>query len=193
MALSSNSIIPITKHRDDPRNVAVPPLWVDRRRVEPRASKSATDATAGIWRPHRHDVRSCRTAIPGAGIAPCLIGMDACVGAPHLSRKLKPTVTIRDWSPQNMTRVRFARKVQDYALARCGGKGPLWVRFARRDLAPPTAGLPSIAERRGNLAEFGSLCLDSFRAGQMAATEGVGHKRSLGDLNHETDIVLDGA
>src|SRR5262245_14586822 len=54
MALSSNSIIPITKHRDDPRNVAVPPLWVGRRRVEPRASKSATDATAGIWRPHRY-------------------------------------------------------------------------------------------------------------------------------------------
>ena len=53
--------------------------------------------------------------------------MDACVGAPHLSRNLKPTVTIRDWSPQNMTRVRFARKVQDYALARCGGKGQLWV------------------------------------------------------------------
>ena len=53
--------------------------------------------------------------------------MDACVGAPHLSRKLKPTVTIRDWSPQNMTRVRFARKVQDYALAGCGGKGQLWV------------------------------------------------------------------
>jgi len=43
--------------------------------------------------------------------------MDACVGAPHLSRNLKPTVTIRDWSRQNMTRVRFARKVQDYALA----------------------------------------------------------------------------
>jgi len=47
MALSSNSIIPITKHRHDPRMVAVPPLWVDRHRVEPRASKSATDATAG--------------------------------------------------------------------------------------------------------------------------------------------------
>jgi hypothetical protein len=25
-----------------------------------------------------------------------------------------------------MTRVRFTRKVQDYALARCGGKGQLW-------------------------------------------------------------------
>src|SRR6266850_6681249 len=131
MAPSSNLIILITKHRHDPRNREMSrrtnPLWADRRRVEPRASKSATDATAGIWRPHCHDVRSCRTAIPGAGIAPCLIGMDACVGAPHLSRNLKPTVTIRDWSPQNMTRVRFARKVQDYALARCGGKGQLWV------------------------------------------------------------------
>jgi hypothetical protein len=53
------------------------------------------------------------------------------VGGPHLSRKLKPTVTIRGWSPQNMTRVRFTRKVQDYALARCGGKGQLLVKFAR--------------------------------------------------------------
>jgi hypothetical protein len=44
--------------------------------------------------------------------------MDACVGAPHLSRNLKPTVTIRDWSPQNMTRVRFARKVQAAAAAK---------------------------------------------------------------------------
>src|SRR5258706_14472736 len=103
MALSSNSIIPIKKHRDDPRNVAVPPLWVDRRRVDPRASKSATDATAGIWRPHRHDVRSCRTAIPGAGIAPCLIGMDACVGGPHLSRKLKPMYGRRPRCKRNLT------------------------------------------------------------------------------------------
>ena len=62
--------------------------------------------------------------------------MDACVGAPHLSRNLKPTVTIRDWSPQNMTRVRFARKVQDYALARCGGKGQLWVMYGRVWTAP---------------------------------------------------------
>src|SRR5258707_9438310 len=145
MALSSNSIIPITKHRDDPRNVAVPPLWVDRRRVEPRASKSATDATAEIWRPHRHDVRSCRTAIPCAGIAPCLIGMDACVGGPYLSRKLKPTVTIRDWSPQNMTRVRFTRNVQDYALARCRGKGQLWVIFNRRIPSPLATAYPPIA------------------------------------------------
>src|SRR5712675_2463812 len=167
MALSSNSIIPITKHRDDPRNVAVPPLWVDRRRVEPRASKSATDATAGIWRPHRHDVRSCRTAIPGAGIAPCLIGMDACVGAPHLSRNLKPTVTIRDWSPQNMTRVRFARKVQDYALARCGGKGQLWVIFSRRAPSPLTAAYRQIASGPNGLltAESGhKAILHSLRS-----------------------------
>src|SRR5258707_349576 len=104
MALSSNSIIPITKHRDDPRNVAVPPLWVDRRRVEPRASKSATDATAGIWRPHCHDVRSCRTAIPGAGIAPCLIGMDACVGGRTWTRCARRgwtsrPCTLRVWTP----------------------------------------------------------------------------------------------
>ena len=71
--------------------------------------------------------------------------MDACVGAPHLSRKLKPTVTIRDWSPQNMTRVRFARKVQDYALARCGGKGQLWVIFSRRAPSPLTAAYRQIA------------------------------------------------
>jgi hypothetical protein len=45
------------------------------------------------------------------------------VGGPHLSRKLKPTATIRGWSAQNMTRVRFTRKVEDYALARRGGKG----------------------------------------------------------------------
>jgi len=69
----------------------------------------------------------------------------------------------------------------------------LWVIFIRDHASPPTAGLPSAAEAPGDLKEFGSLCLDSFRAGQMAATEGVGHKRSLGDLNHETDIVLDGA
>jgi hypothetical protein len=71
--------------------------------------------------------------------------MDACVGAPHLSRDLKPTVTIRDWSPQNMTRVRFARKVQDYALARCGGKGQLWVKRCLRDDVGITTGVAQIA------------------------------------------------
>ena len=31
-----------------------------------------------------------------AAMPPCLIGMEACVGAHHLSRKCKPTVTMRD-------------------------------------------------------------------------------------------------
>ena len=87
--------------------------------------------------------------------------MDACVGAPHLSRNLKPTVTIRDWSPQNMTRVRFTRKVEDYALARRGGKGQVG------QIRPWCS-----------IGGDGSLSPNSFRAGRTPATEGVGHGRS---------------
>ncbi len=75
--------------------------------------------------------------------------MDACVGAPHLSRNLKPTVTIRDWSPQNMTRVRFTRKVQDYALARCGGKGQLWVKNGCGGDSTGTSAVAQIADDFG--------------------------------------------
>jgi hypothetical protein len=42
-----------------------------------------------------------------------------------------------------------------------------------------TAGLPSVAERRGNLAEFGSLCLDTFRASHMPSTEETGQAETL--------------
>jgi hypothetical protein len=47
----------------------------------------------------------------------------------------------------------------------------LRVIFTRNSASLPTAGVPSAAERRGNLAEFDSLCLDSFRASQMPLTE----------------------
>jgi hypothetical protein len=48
---------------------------------------------------------------------------------------------------------------------------PLGVIFTRNTASLPTAGVPSAAERRGNLAEFDSLCLDSFPASQMPLTE----------------------
>jgi hypothetical protein len=48
---------------------------------------------------------------------------------------------------------------------------PLGVIFTRNSASLPTAGVPSAAERRGNLAEFDSLCLDSFPASQMPLTE----------------------
>jgi hypothetical protein len=44
---------------------------------------------------------------------------------------------------------------------------------------PPTVGLPSAAERRGDKTVFGSLSLDSFRAGWMLATEALGHNRTF--------------
>jgi hypothetical protein len=39
-----------------------------------------------------------------------------------------------------------------------------------------------LTARVGNLAEFGSLCLDSFRGSQMPATEGVGQEPPFPDL-----------
>ncbi len=53
------------------------------------------------------------------------------------------------------------------------------VSFARDDAPPPTAGLPPAAEAPGDLKEFSSLCLDSFRASQMLAREDKGHERTI--------------
>ena len=84
------------------------PLWADRRRVEPRASKSATDATAGIWRPHHHDVRSCpsRRSSDPANSAPGVSGQTrtSCVltrnpttahGVRRMERFRAPAVSAR--------------------------------------------------------------------------------------------------
>jgi hypothetical protein len=94
---------------------------------------------------------SCRTAIPGAGTAPCRIGMDA-VGGPHLSRKLKPTV---------------ARAVHEKSARLCARA--LWRTIHVGQIRPWCS-----------ISGDGSLSPDSFRAGRTAATDGVGHGRSYG-------------
>jgi hypothetical protein len=69
--------------------------------------------------------------------------------------------------------------VSDMVIDRSSRECPLGVIFFRHNAPPPTTGLPSKAERSGHPEKSGSLSLDSFRAGRMPVTEGVGHHRPL--------------
>src|SRR5256885_6280531 len=88
-----------------------------------------------------------------ANMPPCLIGMEACVGAHHLSRKLQglghdarlmPAKYVRPYSKGQKNDFRDAE-----AVAQAGERPPLKVVGAKNAHSPQLQGPPPVSERVG--------------------------------------------